>query len=271
MADLNRLIDEVLNMVKESHQIRKKKSEEHQPSWYGGNKDEAEYWKDIRERNTSLEKQRLANEGAANVATIGDVGATARQKLSGQSQENVANITAGAHRYGADMGFKGEGLRADATKYTADQNVKAAGLKGGEGRSGDDLRTQIIVESIKAGVPFDEAMNNANRAIAKPADEKDEQFKTEDSPFAGVSTAAPVATASPVLGREPSGSPSILDIDREISEENKKKKYVDNRLGNWAIKRAKNITMAVPRAMGAGMERARRIGKGIVESEIWDE
>jgi hypothetical protein len=59
--NLKDLIDQLMGMAKESIEYRRKKDEK--PSWYGGNKDEEDYWKAMRERNTQTELQKLQNEG----------------------------------------------------------------------------------------------------------------------------------------------------------------------------------------------------------------
>ena len=87
--DLKNLIDQVLGMARESLDLRKRNAE---ASWYGGNKDEEEYWKEMRRRNTELElrgaegKNRLAeremiNTGDLEKQRVADAGELARKQL----------------------------------------------------------------------------------------------------------------------------------------------------------------------------------------------
>jgi hypothetical protein len=87
--DLKNLIDQVLEMARESLDLRKRNAE---ASWYGGNKDEEEYWKEMRRRNTELElrraegKNRLAeremiNTGDLEKQRVADAGELARKQL----------------------------------------------------------------------------------------------------------------------------------------------------------------------------------------------
>jgi len=79
--NLQSLIDEVLGMAKDSQNIRKKKESDVQPSWYGGNKDEEQYWKDMRARNTQIEVGKMQNAGQMDVARENNTGQLARQTL----------------------------------------------------------------------------------------------------------------------------------------------------------------------------------------------
>ena len=137
--DFNSLVNEILRMAKDSADERKKKAEGNPNiSWDNTPAGEA-YWKDIRARNTALEtgkqadlgtlaRQRLINEGTANVEDI-----TGRASIAGDE------IKAGAHRYAADQSL-------EAAKYTAGakDNSLAGLLKPGEAKPGevtpDDVR-----------------------------------------------------------------------------------------------------------------------------------
>jgi len=87
--DLKNLIDTIVGMARESLDLRKRNAE---ASWYGGNKDEEEYWKEMRRRNTELElrgaegKNRLAeremiNTGELEKQRVADAGELARKQL----------------------------------------------------------------------------------------------------------------------------------------------------------------------------------------------
>lgn len=112
------LVNEILRMAKDSADERKKRAEGNANiSWDNTPAGEA-YWKDIRARNAQIEtgrqtdlgtlaRQRLINEGAANVADI-----TGRAGIAGDE------IKAGAHRYAADQSL-------EAAKYTAGAKDKS--------------------------------------------------------------------------------------------------------------------------------------------------
>jgi hypothetical protein len=225
--NLQSLIDEVLGMVKESQDAKKKKESELQSSWYGGNKDEENYWKDIRTRNTDIEKQRLINEGQSNVANINETGALARQRLGTESATNVANIQAGSARYTADQGLKGHEITSGATKYAADQGLKAAGLK--EGATTDPVHA-FITEAIK-GDPtiatdperFNQLMTNANRLNLKPPEATDirKNFDKPDVPAPIISSATKIPTPSKGVDSMEFATDEVLK-KRRLAERNKK-------------------------------------------------
>ena len=124
MANVNvqGLIDEVLNMLR----TRQQGGDTSGGSWYGGNKDEEEYWKEIRRRNTELERQGLANTGAANVEGIRSTGELARQRLIGESAKTVADIGLEGHKYTADATVKGHEITGKALTDVAGINLGQA-------------------------------------------------------------------------------------------------------------------------------------------------
>ena len=76
--DLQSLINEVLGMVREGQKNRAATAGN---NWYGGNKDEEDYWKDIRQRNTALEHQ-----------GVGESGRTSRTKRHGSGSLGSAEV-----------------------------------------------------------------------------------------------------------------------------------------------------------------------------------
>ncbi|OGP87141.1 MAG: hypothetical protein A2031_08015 [Deltaproteobacteria bacterium RBG_19FT_COMBO_43_11] len=113
--DFNSLVNEILQMAKDSQEERRKKAEGNPNISWDNTPAGESYWKDIRARNSALE-----------VGKQNDVGTMARQRLAGESAANVADITAGAHRYTADMGLKGRETDAQAK---IDAAIGAAELK----------------------------------------------------------------------------------------------------------------------------------------------
>ena len=139
--DLKNLIDQVLGMARESLDLRKRNAE---ASWYGGNKDEEEYWKEMRRRNTELElrgaegKNRLAEREMINSGDLEkqrevNAGELARKQLGldfnreelefNKRKLDVENIR---DYYKTDVGAK-------SAKYTGDsERIKAAAAIGGD-------------------------------------------------------------------------------------------------------------------------------------------
>lgn len=144
--NLQGLIDEVLGMVRnrqrpsgdeDYNEIKKRE-------WLSN---EA-YNADLRKRNTLLETGQQTIAGRNELEGITNAGAVARQGLANTGATDVANINAGAHRYGAertlegtrhaaDQGFFGEVYKADvgakSAKYTGEtEKIKAAMAIGGD-------------------------------------------------------------------------------------------------------------------------------------------
>jgi hypothetical protein len=192
--NLQGLIDEVLGMVKkkkeeESALLRDQSS---QPSWYGGNKDEEQYWKEMRTKNADIEKQKLVNAGTATVANINESGALARQGLANIGNENVARTHLEGVKYNADLGLRG-------TETTAKAHVEASksGKVGGE----DPFSTLLgkAIESDASLLSDPKRLNEvaANlRSFAPPSVKRKDDYYTPDNnvtPPAVPQTALPVS------------------------------------------------------------------------------
>ena len=91
MADLNRLIDEVLSMAKDSQNLRKKKQRDDESSAVNQSWDDTPagqaYWKDIRARNSAMELEKESNRARLGEAQINNIGQFARQQLGGASMQ----------------------------------------------------------------------------------------------------------------------------------------------------------------------------------------
>jgi hypothetical protein len=122
--DFDKLVNEILGMAKQSAEERKGMGGNPNISWDNTPAGES-YWKDIRSRNTQLEvgkqneigtmaRQRLATEGAANVADI-----TGRAHVAGEE------TMAGAHRYAADQKLEGDKYIAGAKDHPFSVWMKA--------------------------------------------------------------------------------------------------------------------------------------------------
>ena len=145
--DLKNLIDQVLGMARESLDLRKRNAE---ASWYGGNKDEEEYWKEMRRRNTELElrgaegKNRLAEREMINTGALEQ----AKERTAGEiARQGLANE---ASRYTADQGLQGH-------MYTADTNYAM---------KRDELAKGYDPELIKAHAAIIANVNSTPEAVA---------------------------------------------------------------------------------------------------------
>jgi hypothetical protein len=125
--NLQSLIDEVLDMVKKKKEGDQGQNFE-QRNWLSN---EA-YNKDIRARNTEIERQNLINAGNLAVQKEHNAGEVARQGLTNIGNENVANIQGRAHVSGAE-------IAGGATKYSADQTLQGEKIKAGKGPGKSDL------------------------------------------------------------------------------------------------------------------------------------
>lgn len=262
------LIDEVLGMIKQSQNIRKKKNSDDEISRINQSWDDTPagqaYWKDMRGRNTQLEIGKMQNAGQMDVARENNAGQLARQQLSNTGDENVANIQSRAHIAGIESA-------TGATKYAADQGVKAAGLK-----EGTNPIHAVITEAIKADpliatdpVRFNQLLTNANKLNMKPPTGEDKSsFIKPDAPLP-IPSGAGVTTRPRSIAPAPSSS-SVMDIDSQITDEANKEKLFKNKYANWAAKRARNILGAAPRAIAAGAYKGSRALDDISKWEGWD-
>ena len=121
------IIDEVLEMIKNNQETLKKKRSDDDISRINQSWDDTPagqaYWKDIRARNTDMEKQKLVNQGAINVARENNSGELARAQLAkdASNQKNTNDYNADIYKsnimkYGID---KGVGIPADKDPFNA--------------------------------------------------------------------------------------------------------------------------------------------------------
>jgi hypothetical protein len=211
--NLQALIDEVLGMVKS-----RKSSSADAPTWYGGNKDEEDYWKDIRKRNTSLEvgKQEIA--GQKDLELIKNTGSLARQTLANEGATGAANINAGAIKYSADQKLTGDKYSTDVIRDSINKGLPIELIKGHVAVLSNALSTpEQIKESNEALSMFTRnAMPNAGKIDVMPFDKPD--------------TPAAPATTTPKPGIKP-GAPSMeFRAGASPEEEALKKKKMEDRL-----------------------------------------
>lgn len=183
--DLQGLIDTLLERIKNQGSS----------NWYGGNNDEAEYWKAMRARNTALEV------GKQNIS-----GELARQGLVNTGNLDVANAHAGAQRYGYDMGLKGTDLSSgralEGVKYTADAGKEKS--LGGTPEEQFELNKRALLRSsaLKDKTPEEiSQILNMNYTSAPSGKDKGDFYKGDSAqPVAATPSVTPQPTiTSPVV------------------------------------------------------------------------
>ena len=207
--DLKNLIDTIIGMARESLDLRKRNAE---ASWYGGNKDEEEYWKEMRRRNTELElrgaegKNRLAeremiNTGDLEKQRVADAGALARQGLTNEATRYTADQNLQAHQYTADTnyamkrdelnkGYDPELIKAHAAVIA---NVNSSPEAVASSQAAIDWYTK---EATKKRQPAREALTETPQALPTPAPVQDVG-----------------GSVGKFLGENPSTGPSVADIN----------------------------------------------------------
>lgn len=287
--NLQSLIDEVLSMAKEKSGMGRNTWETAADKAEARSRRASEDYYKLHEspdsttaldRASKLKEREMINAGAEKVANINEAGALARQGLAKTGSENVAKMNLEGTRYTADQGVRSHEIAAKGQVDAATIGAKAKGVV-------DPSQVSAAKAILDDPSATPEQQNRARKMLnvmaagnnsAIPGSNAIGEFDKPDNAPSSL-TPSPAAPKVPVTGVQPpnqitpvsNNGTSIMDIDRQITEENKKKKYFDNRFGNWAAKRAKNIGMAPFRAAGAGMEGARRILNNIAESKMWDE
>ena len=195
--DLKNLIDQVLGMARESLDLRKRNAE---ASWYGGNKDEEEYWKEMRRRNTELElrgaegRNRLAeremiNSGALEQAKERTAGEIARQGLVNE-----------ADRYKVDKGLQSN-IYTEDTKYAINR---------------DTLNKGYDPELIKAHAAIIANVNSSPEAVA--ASNAAIDFYTKNAVRKSLLSTAPAEAPAAVPAAVPAAPAEVkvgpLDFDK---------------------------------------------------------
>jgi hypothetical protein len=123
--NLRSLIDEVLEMVKNKQNEDKKLRSDQElartnMSWDDTPAGQA-YWKDIRGRNTDMEKQGLVNQGALGLARENNAGSMARARLEAETETNLGNLAARVENQKTTNDF-------NIRKYEIDRTKKESGI-----------------------------------------------------------------------------------------------------------------------------------------------
>lgn len=155
MADLNRLIDEVLSMAKDSQNLRKKKQRDDESSAVNQSWDDTPagqaYWKDIRGRNTDMEKQRLVNQGALDLAREYNAGQMARQALMEDTKraDDVRDYNLNLYK---------EKVNENVGRFNAQTLRQAAMTKQETAGSKEDPRSALFTALSQPGMTDEEAV-----------------------------------------------------------------------------------------------------------------
>ena len=155
MADLNRLIDEVLSMAKDSQNLRKKKQKDDESSAVNQSWDDTPagqaYWKDIRGRNTDMEKQRLVNQGALDLAREYNAGQMARQALMEDTKraDDVRDYNLNLYK---------EKVNENVGRFNAQTLRQAAMTKQETAGSKEDPRSALFTALSQPGMTDEEAV-----------------------------------------------------------------------------------------------------------------
>ena len=173
-------------------------------------------------------KQRLINEGLANVEGVKNIGALARQRLMNESSSEVENIRgrygiqgeqirtagqkdveetrAGAQKYGSDQTLKGHEAQAAAHRYQADQM-----LKGHEATAEAHVRAAELGAEAKRPTPSELYIQSAGQFFDPAVFDTLRKREVGEPPLPEGDITAGGATAPPPVGTTtppPAGAPS---------------------------------------------------------------
>jgi len=224
--NLRSLIDEVLEMVKHKQNEDKRLRSDQElarinQSWDDSPAGQA-YWKDIRGRNTDMEKQRLVNQGALDLAREYNAGQMARQAL----MEETKRID-DARDYNLNL-YK-EKVNENVGRFNAQTLRQAAMTKQETAGSKEDPRSALFTALSQPGMTDEEAVRikkmfdsiygtgqptaqpaGEQRPTAKPADIHSTKYINDD-PAREFAKATTKDTSS-LIGRTRTDSPDDYNI-----------------------------------------------------------
>jgi len=308
--NLQSLIDEVLSMAKSSQDLRKKKVSEdaaaqvNQP--WDSTPEGQSYWKDMRMKNAMAEKQGLISQ--RNIQQDQDTpGRVARQSLGTKSQgdngkglpdfltkiaEQDSDLFTNQARKPelenlkktlSEMGFNQQqsGLNsADAPTQEEIQNLYFSGQSDKDFRKSVDnnlgLKGMGYVLNEKTG-KMTRVVNNEVYGPGEQANAQSNTFNGNARNSLNMISNTPDNMQSVVNGINKgtpikNETPSFLDIDRQITEEERKKmkKFTGNKYLDWGLRRAYNIAHAPVRMMGGLEYLADKNLRKVGDWEGWD-
>ena len=200
--NLRSLIDEVLEMVKHKQNEDKRLRSDQElarlnQSWDDSPAGQA-YWKDIRGRNTDMEKQRLVNQGALDLAREYNAGQMARQALMEDTKraDDVRDYNLNLYK---------EKVNENVGRFNAQTLRQAAMTKQETAGSKEDPRSALFTALSQPGMTDEEAVRikkifdsiygagqpTAHRQIVTPSGDDRDSFITP-----GANTKQPSAPGS---------------------------------------------------------------------------
>lgn len=307
--NLQSLIDEVLSMAKDDQDFKKKKISEYEAAQVNQSWDDTksgqEYWNNMRGRTTDLEKQKLLNEQKSTVQ-VSTPGRMARETLGTNQQGNNGKAQAdfvmeiakadptlftdplrkgdldNFKKYMGEMGFNQQqsGLNsADAPTQEEIQNLYFSG------QSDKDFRKSVDSNiGLKGtGYVLNDKTGKMTRVIGNEVYGPGEAATSNNYNGAGARDFLNMISNTPentqkiidkINKKTPikNETPSFLDIDRQITEEERKKlrKFTGNKYLDWGLRRAYNIAHAPVRMMGGLEYLADKNLRKVGDWEGWD-
>lgn len=170
--DFDSLVNEILGMARDSAEERKKNAGGNPNISWDNTPAGESYWKDIRSRNTQLE-----------VGKQNDVGTLARQRLASEGATNVADITGRAH-------VAGEDILAGAHRYAADQKLEGDKYIAG-------AKDQPFSVWMKANPGADEETVKRMKKYFGTPEVKPEDVRSFDKTVASDTITPPIRTNTP--------------------------------------------------------------------------
>lgn len=243
--DLKGMIDQIMGMVKDSQAAKQNQS----GGWYGGNKDEEEYWKDIRKRNTDMGLQEMKGENELAVRGATEAGATARQKLMGDTERYKSDQSLTAEKYRSDQSLAGNKYQSDRLKSDMKDspgNILFDAITNSMDKSPQAI--QALTEQHEKIFGKRETWGRQNMTGQAPAQQDaPTDWKASEKPDAP--TAAPVAPViSPAVA--PTVAPAAPVAPKSLEEQEK---------DYWRNKSATGIKIALTKSpKEAALMRARQ-------------
>lgn len=306
--NLQSLIDEVMSMAKDSEDLRKKKLKDDEVSRVNQSWDDTpagqNYWDDMRMKNAMTEKQGLISQ--RNIQQDQDTpGRVARQSLGTKSQgdngKGLSDFLTKIAEQDSDL-FTNQARKpelenlkktlseiglnqpqpgvtdADAPTPEEIQNLYLQGMDDKEFRKSVDnnlgLKGAGYVLNDKTG-KMTRVVNNEVYGPGEQANAQSNTFNGNARNSLNMISNTPDNMQSVVNGINKgtpikNEAPSFLDIDRQITEEERKKKFTGNKYLDWGLRRAYNIAHAPVRMMGGLEYLADRKLRDVGDWEGWN-
>lgn len=275
MPDLDSLIREVLSMVQEEQ----KKKNFGNNAYAASAAEAGQYAKDARDeynkmyeppgsttaldRAAKLKGIEMTNTGAIDLEKTKSAGELARLGLANESAANVANINLEGKKYEIDQGLAARKYEVDVGNKGNDSfsTLMSKAIESDPSILSDPKKLAETAQNIRGMLPPGKSdIQNFNRVdAAAPTSEKTAAIPSSISP-----------SINPSANKKILPTLSVMDIDRQMTEEANNERIFGNKYANWAAKRLRNIGNAVPRAIGASAYKGSQILDDISNWKGWD-